>query len=468
MKFFRLDLLTLLISLFILSSCKKQGSVNLGVNDETLIEGKLIDTASVFVSTVREEDASASGLTRTPLSYFKDPVFGITESNVAMDLNLPGSAAYNLPTGTITIDSAILVLPYANGFYGDSITTRFKANVYQLDERLLNSAAYPASKKWKYKNTTLLGTQSFLSRTHDSVKVVEPIRAKKDSLMKFAPHLRIPINPQFIRSNLFDAPASQLTSNLVFKNAVNGLYVTLDKAQTGPGGTFMLNMDSAAVKVYFRTKTTTTAGVDKIDTSYIILPSAVRSAEISHNYTGTAIATELASTQKTRGNFYLQGLLGLRAKIQFPYLKEISTKVGSDIIVNRAELVISAQPGTTFPYEALSSLMFYRLDIAKQRINIQDNMSSDPRANASYGGFYNSAKKEYHFLVTAYVQDLMRGKVVDYGAYLGAVNNQGSSFFSDVRPDPQLDGRSALIGFDKDSPSPNRIKLNIIYTKVAK
>ncbi len=466
MKFFRLDLLTLLISLFILSSCKKQGSVNLGVNDETLIEGKLIDTSSVFVSTVREEDASASGLTQTPLSYFKDPVFGITESNVAMDLNLPGSISYSLPTGTITIDSAILVLPYANGFYGDSITTRFKANVYQLDERLLSNVSYPASKKWKSKST-LLGTQSFLSRTHDSVKVVEPIRAKKDSVMKFSPQLRIPINPQFVRTNLFDAPASQLSSNLVFKNAVNGLYVTLDKAQTGPGGTFMLNMDSASVKVYFKTKTTT-AGVDKIDTSYIILPSAVRSAEIRHDYTGTAIAAELASTQKTRGNFYLQGLLGLRAKIQFPYLKEIITKVGSDIIVNRAELVISAQPGTTFPYEALNSLMFYRLDIANQRINIQDNMSSDPRANASYGGFYNPAKKEYHFLVTAYVQDLMRGKVVDYGAYLGAVNNQGSSFFSDVRPDPQLDGRSALIGFDKDSPSPNRIKLNIIYTKVAK
>jgi hypothetical protein len=466
MKFFRLDLLTLLISLFILSSCKKQGTVNLGVNNENLIEGKLIDTSSVFISTVREEDASTSGLQKLPLSYFKDPIFGITESNVAMDINLPSSAAYTLPTGTITIDSAVLVLPYASGFYGDSITTRYKANVYQLDERLLTSGSYPASKKWKRKNV-LLGTRSFFSRTHDSVAIVQPIRDKKDSIVKFSPQIRIPINPQFVKDNLFDAPAAQLGSNLIFKNAVNGLYVTLDKAQTGPGGTFMLNMDSATVKVYFKVKTTTN-GVDKIDTTGINLPSATRAAEISHDYTGTVIATELASTQKTRGNFYLQGLLGLRAKIQFPYLKEIITNVGSDVIVNRAELVISAQPGTTFPYEPLSSLMFYRLDLAKQRINIQDNMPSDPRSNAAYGGFYNPEKKEYHFLVTAYVQDLMRGKVVDYGAYLGAADNRGANYFTDVSPNAQLDGRSALVGFDKAAPSPYRIKLNIIYTKVAK
>jgi len=466
MKFFRLDLLTLLISLFIFGSCKKQGTVNLGVNDETLIEGKLIDTSTVFVSTVREEDANTAGLTSTPLSYFKDPVFGITESNIAMDLNLPNSTAYTLPEGTITIDSAVLILAYANGFYGDSITTRYKANVYQLEDRVLNAVSYPASKKWKHE-TPLLGTQTFFARTHDSVRVVEPIRGGKDSLMKMAPQLRIPISPAFIRANVFNAPASQLSSNLIFKNAVKGLYVTLDQAQTGPGGTFMISRDSAQVKVYFKVRKTT-EGVETIDTTYITLPSAVRAAEISHKYAGTVIETELNSTQKARGNFYLQGLLGLRAKIQLPYLKDIITKVGSDIIVNRAELVISTQPGSTFPYEPLNSLMLYRLDLANQRINIQDNSATDPRSNASYGGFYSLTKKEYRFLVTAYVQDLMRGKVVDYGAYIGATDNPGNSYFGDVAPNPQLEGRTAAVGFDKDAPSPYRIKLNIIYTKVAK
>lgn len=464
MKFIRLDLLTLLISLFVLGGCKKDGTVNLGVNDATKIEGNLIDTSSIFVSTVREEDAVTSGLIRTPLSYFKDPLFGVTESNVALDINLPALTAYTLPAGVVTVDSAVLVLPYASGFYGDSITTRYKANVYQLEERLLN-APYTSTKKWKRK-TTLLGSQSFFSRTRDSVRVIQPIRGKKDSLMKFAPQLRIPISNAFINDNLFNAPAAQLSSNLIFKNTVNGLYVTLDKSQIGPGGTFMLNMDSAQVRVYIRTKTTTD-GVEKLDTTVVELPSKIRAAEIGHDYSGTPIAAEIAVPQKTRDKFYLQGLLGLRAKIQFPYLKDVIKTVGSDIVINRAELVVCAQPGTTFPYEPLRSLMFYRLDLANQRINIQDNTSTDPRATAQYGGFYNPDKKEYHFLVTAYVQDLMRGKVIDYGAYLGAANNPGGTFFNDVSANPQLDGRAAAVGSDGSSPQ-YRIKLNIIYTKVAK
>ncbi|PJJ83669.1 DUF4270 family protein [Mucilaginibacter auburnensis] len=462
MKFFRLDLLTLLISLFILSSCKKQGTVNLGVNDGNLIEGSLIDTSTVYVNTVPEEDAIASGLAKTALSYFKDPVFGITESNIAMDLNLPSQAAYTVPTGTIAIDSAILILPYTSGFYGDSLTTRFKANVYQLDERILSNGTYNASKKWKTKSV-LLGTKSFFPRTRDSVRVIQPIRAGKDSLMKFIPQVRVPLDPTFVNSILFNAPADQVASNLVFRNRVNGLYVTLDKNQTGPGGTMMFNMDSATVKVYV--KVTATDG-STIDTNVVVLPSVRRSAEISHNYAGTAIATELAATtSKTRNTFYLQGLLGLRAKVQFPYLKEIITKAGSDIIVNRAELVISPQPGTAFPYTPINSLMLYKLDLAKQRINIQDNTQTDPRSATSYGGFYNSDKKEYRFLVTAYVQDLMRGKTIDYGTYIGAADNQGFSYFSDVTPNPQLDGRTAAVGSDG---STYRVKLNIIYTKVNK
>ncbi len=63
---------------------------------------------------------------------------------------------------------------------------------------MLSSTPYLSSKKWKHKNT-LLGTQSFLSRTHDSLTVVEPVRGKADSLLKVAPQVRIPINTQFVK-----------------------------------------------------------------------------------------------------------------------------------------------------------------------------------------------------------------------------------------------------------------------------
>ncbi|MGZ3750429.1 MAG: DUF4270 family protein [Mucilaginibacter sp.] len=161
MKFFRLDLLTLLISLFILNSCKNKDTIGLGLDSSTQLNGSLIDTATVVVNTVPEDSVATSGLTKTPLGYFNDPVLGPTQSDIAIGLSLPGGGAYTLPTGTISIDSAVLVLKYADGFYGDSLTSKYKVNVYQLGERPL-SKAYYNNKVWPYNSGTLLGTRSFL------------------------------------------------------------------------------------------------------------------------------------------------------------------------------------------------------------------------------------------------------------------------------------------------------------------
>src|SRR5258707_15576527 len=112
MKFFRIDLLTLLISLFILNSCKNKDTVGLDPGPALQLNGSLVDTATVIVNTVKEDSVPTTNLPKTPLGYFIDPVFGPLESNIAVGLNLPGGAPYSLPTGTISIDSAVLVLKY--------------------------------------------------------------------------------------------------------------------------------------------------------------------------------------------------------------------------------------------------------------------------------------------------------------------------------------------------------------------
>lgn len=52
MKFLRLDLLTLLISLFILNSCKNKDTIGLGADSSTQLNGSLIDTSTVVVNTL--------------------------------------------------------------------------------------------------------------------------------------------------------------------------------------------------------------------------------------------------------------------------------------------------------------------------------------------------------------------------------------------------------------------------------
>ncbi|HEY2583220.1 MAG TPA: hypothetical protein VGI43_15515, partial [Mucilaginibacter sp.] len=64
MKFFRLDLLTLLISLFILNSCKNQDSIGLGINPSGQPNGILVDTSTIITNTVKEDSVITSGLAK--------------------------------------------------------------------------------------------------------------------------------------------------------------------------------------------------------------------------------------------------------------------------------------------------------------------------------------------------------------------------------------------------------------------
>jgi len=471
MKYFRLDLLTLLISLFILNSCKNQDTVGLGVNTPGQLSGNFVDTSTIVVNTVPEDSVVTSGpLPKNPLGYFNDPIFGVTTSNMATDLNLPGGGAYTLPSGTITVDSARLVLQYADGFYGDSITSRYKVNVYTLNEKFNAGTTYYNTKQWNYNQSNLIGSLTFNARTHDSLKIFNIIAGAPDTLVAVPPQVRIPINTSFINQVLFNASSTVLSSNAIFQNLVKGLYVTIDQSKTtGPGGVFMIK-PADSLFVYYRSNNGFT-----IDTAQIELPLTNFATQISHTYT-TTIQTELNNTSTSRNTFYLQGTAGLRAKVSFPHLlanlraslRNRPGKKDSDIVINRAELVITPSPGTFIPYEPIPKITMYRLDLAHQRTLIED-ASGDPRSGgvSTFGGFYDPTQREYHFLLTAYLQDLLFGYSVDYGTYIGPIdiNSLTAPTNVDIAPTPQVASRTVAVGSNKTSPY--QIRLNVIYTKVA-
>jgi hypothetical protein len=238
----------------------------------------------------------------------------------------------------------------------------------------------------------------------------------------------------------------------------------MDKAGTqGAGGIIMLNL-ADSLNVYYHTINGST-----IDTASVSMPlvsgSTTRAAQIIRT-PSNAVLTELANTTTgSRDVIYLQGLAGLKAKISFPYLKNILKTTGSRIIINSAELVVTPVPGSTIPYVAQPKLTMYQYDITRTPVLLQDASPADPRSGGigNFGGFYNAAKKSYHFTVTGYIQDLMDGKTVDYGTYLATVDTTNKSTV-DYLPTLQTAGRTVVVGTDKNSPY--RIRLNIMYTKI--
>jgi hypothetical protein len=465
MKFFRLDLLTLLISLFILNSCKNQDTIGLPANAGGQISGSLTDTSTVFTNTVVDTTVATESLTKVPFGYFNDPALGSSESDLINDLNLPGATAYTLPAGTVVIDSVILMLKYTGSFYGDSVASKYTANVYQLNERVYPGQVYYDNKQWNYNSGTVLGTKSFYMRPHTKLKVTTIVKGGRDTLLKISPQIRIPINPSFINQNLFHASAAQLNSNLIFKNNVKGLFVKIDKNQlTGPGGICMLQpADSLAVYIH-------TLDGSVIDTSVVYLNITQHASQISHTYS-QKVLDALNHTKPSDTVIYLQGLASLRAKISFPYIKNLFNSVGgiNNVVINRAELVLTAGPGTDIPSYLVPQpkLAVYKYDIAHQLTYIEDASPASPTylGVGAFGGYYNSPTRNYHFLLTTYIQNLVRGNTIDYGTYIAPVDTTNITRV-DIAATPQTAGRTIAVGNNKSSPY--RIKLNVVYIKLNK
>ena len=477
MKFLRLDLLTLLISLFILGSCKNQNDIGLPVGGDQL-NGTLLVYDDIVVKTDTDNVPIATGASKLPLSALNDNAIGETQAIIATGLNLPSSAAYTVPTGTITTDSVVMELRYANGFYGDSLNSRYKLNVYQLKEKPSSSLGYASNKHWEHESALLndpSGRAVFNARPTTPFKTTAIVKGGKDTLkLDSTPDLRIRLATSFFNNNLFNAPATQIASNSAFQTAVKGFYLQLQRNQTAEtGGTFMFNLSDSRVNVYYRV---VNAGVT--DTAVVALPLSTYTTEVTHAESAAVTAARTSTT--SNNTVYLKGLAGLRAKVSFPNLKSLfGTTDLNTIAINRAELVVTTQSGTDLPpFVPQPLLTLYRLNIAKQRVRVPDaNADVNPTSNALqpldarffgagvFGGNYLPDTKEYHFVVTGYIEDLLKGRLIDYGTYIAPIDvtNRNSVGLVDIASTIQTAGRVILVGSDKSSPQ--RIKLNVIYTK---
>jgi hypothetical protein len=470
MKFKKLDLLTLLIGLFFFASCENTSTIGLEVDPSIAIKGTLVDTLTISSRTIKEEVTQTRSQVRYPLGFLNDPIFGTTEANLALCVNVT-SAGYSFGT-TPEIDSAVLVLNYGGEFYGDS-TINYTVNVHQLDVNLARENSFLSNKIWPHQ-TTSIGTKTAKIYPNTRFKVLEIVTGKPDTLRTVLPQIRIPLNKTFIQNNIVNASTEILKNNQNFTRFFKGLYVKINQP-TGSGGVmfFDLTGTNSGVYIYYKRQNTTTTGRDTIAANFPINSSLnPTAASIQHNYTGTAIATQLSNPNVQYPVTYIQPLAGLRNKISFPHLSKFVARVGK-IAINKAELIIDLSAGTNLaPFTQAPRIALYRYDIAERRKNIPDGdigtsqlEPGDRRALPPnvFGGYFNSLTRQYVFVITSYLQDIVSGKTEDYGTFLGATPLKEYQIFPTIST-----GARTVIGSYKKTPvaGDHLMKLNVYYTKI--
>lgn len=455
MKFIKSDLLTLLVSLFILGACKNPTGVGLDVGPDIALETKLVDTSTVITKLQKQDSIITNFTDRSVLGYLNDAVFGETTANLALGLTMP-SSNYKFGTSTV-LDSAILVLPYIE-FYGDSTNSTFTAEVRQLDEVLYNETnrSYYSNKKWLTKST-VIGTKIMTTNLKDSITLQDIRKGKTDSTKRVPRQLRIKLDANFVKNNIIDLDSVNKVSNLTFNNYIKGLFISINKgATTGAGGLFSFNTNTngaTRLEVFYKS---TAAGVTDTLVNTFNVVNGDAATELKWNMDGTAVKTALASTDKNSNLLYLKGLGGTFVKVEFPYLDSLK-KLGKNIAINRAELVLYTEntPANNL-YKPISKLRTYRWDIAHRPQFIPDESPNDPRylGPGFIGGFYNSTSKSYTFNFTGYVQDLISGKIKNYGTFITPSDFTPSSALNNL-------GRSIVGGGVNTA---YKVKLRVFYT----
>lgn len=426
------DLLILLIGLFILQACKKEGDIGLEQQiDEQGLYGKLVDTCSIKMFTVKDDSNIASNFVRNQLGEFFDPILGKTKASVAFQATLPKN---NVDFGTgATLDSIVLVLGYPNvkteRFFGDS-SSRMDINVYQLTENISNDSIYYSNKNYSY-NTTAIGTKNYKPSPNDTLTIQNIRTGKADTVAKVYPQLRIRLADAFGNELLAKSGQVALSSNAAFLDAYKGFYITASKT-SGDGGIMsfdLTNTNRSYIVLYYKSGTDTTNFVFNINSS------SANVNKYEHDYTGTDVALQLLDS--TRGNdvSYMQSLSGLRTKLRLPTLENLLDS--GEIAVNKAELIVKVATGTESPYTPFSTIAF------KGRYS--DN--SEVLLNS---GAYNATTKEYKIDVTRSIQYVLNKKLVLKELYLEDNSKQ-------INP-----RRTIISGVNSSTP----IKLRIFYTKL--
>jgi hypothetical protein len=489
MKFIKLDLLTLLIGLFLLSSCKDANTIGFELDPSLAIKGTLNSTVAVKSVTVKDDETSTVSQSRQPLGYINgDPIFGNTEASVAFAVSLP-SNGYSFGVDPV-IDSAVLVLPYSrvtdaatstivNEFYGDTATSVYSFRVHQLKDDITLQNNFQSNREFAVE-TPVIGSFTAKIMPNTPVRVTDIVVGKPDTMRNIVPEIRIKLDKGFIQNRILSLDSATRSKNSRFAAVFKGLRVSVDKTtSTGKGGIVMIDFagTNANLQLYYKKAITNSVSQDTVGISFpISVSTGPVAANIKHDYTGTPVQTQLnASNPATPYNVtYLQGLAGLRNKISFPDLAAFVTSIkagnaASRIVINRAELVVNVANGTDVsPYAPAKKLILYRNDIAGNRLNLVDYSTSTNSTNPKYvgadraiNGFYDATNKRYLFVLTSYLQNLVDGDTEDYGTFLSVKGFDETT----LTPSIFTAGRS-VINTSTPGTGNNSIKLNIYYTKV--
>ncbi len=328
MKQTLVSIASLLSVVFVFSACNKASL--LGYDDlfaDELIGTKVTDTMTVVAWTeiadsVRTYSPGFSVLTTYLFGRYRDMVVGEAEARIYAQLRLDGVAP---DLSGMTLDSAVLVLPYDSTAFYARTNQYFIARVSSLAEELEVDSAYYGDDAFAVEQ--LIGMHQFLPQPNRESLVIRPGEdISEQDTFYYSAQLRIPLHTSFAQA-FFDQAGTVLESDSALLAYLPGIEIAPYLPTDGMVA-FDLNSTDAGLVLYYHN--------DSIYDDYKLRFGGVRTVNFRHDYSGSLVETYLNDSIKGQELLFLQGMRGLRVHLRIPYSETMR-----DSLINRVELNVA-------------------------------------------------------------------------------------------------------------------------------
>ena len=411
------------------------------------------DTVTIESSIVLVDSINTSNVNNVLMGGYTDPIFGKVKATsylpfVPKDLNI------TLPADAI-FDSLLFIINY-DYVYGDTLGVN-TVQAFELTENLTTEANV---------NYYKFNTSSFNPSPLSNVVSFK-------STLRSNPYLRIRLNDtkgiEFFQK--IKDKSSEFSSAENFRNYFKGIALVGNTNSSIVG--ISLSSQLTNIILYYHQP-----GQD-LNSAFVFSPSYKYYTSFTSDFSGTPLAGLVKYQEVPTSQFnnlcYVQNGTGVLTKISFPYIHSFKERMGKNVMINKAELILPVVQQDAFLLPASLTLSYTN---SSQRVPTytsdrygncnpiivpQDNPAivyglTNPCDQLEIG--YDSESKSYTTPVTFLLQAIINGRIKDASFFIFplGVPTSGSIFKR------YMSSSRAVLGDPKNTSA--KMKLKIYYTIV--
>ncbi|OOV16894.1 DUF4270 domain-containing protein [Flavobacterium sp. LM4] len=282
----------------------------------TLGEGAVIDSVTLNVPYFHHLDPEQTSTTGST-AYILDSIYGPKSGLIKLSVYESGIYLNNYNANSYDISK----------FYNTDRNDDFQAKAQALGVRL-NDRTTKIEKDGSVSNDASENDEFFFNSKE--IKETTPkTETAAEVIKRIKPEMRLHLNKDFFKAKIFDAPASKLASDDVFKNYFRGLYFKVEKTtaintegKPISGTMAMMKFSEGKINIFYKAKTAITTDAETVMESKTLVINLTgntvsllkeeSSSPTSDDYYTSAATNDVTPDEK----LYLKGGQGSMAVIE--------------------------------------------------------------------------------------------------------------------------------------------------------